>query len=348
MHLRRLTIVSLSTSFALFGLACERNREHSGNSSAKASGEVVVYTSVDEQFARDVLREFEARTGVTVRMIGDAEAGKTTGLVNRILAEAKSGRPRADVFWSGEIFNTIRLAQEGVLEPYGSPDADDIPARFRDPANHWTAMAVRARVIAFDPRRTPREAVPAHWEQVAAPDFASRTAIANPLFGTTSGHVAAMFVLWGDERALAFLESLAENGAAIEAGNSAAVRAVMDGRVDFACTDTDDVWVAQKAGASVDLVYPDMGGGGTLLVPCTVALVRGAPHPAPGRDLVDYLVSAEVERMLAESPSRNIPVRAALREELGLTWPPETEVDYQAVADEMEKAMNIVRNVLLR
>lgn len=327
---------------------CERGEGKVAGEDRASSTRVVVYTSVDEPLAHMVLDRFTVETGVEAQMIGDAEASKTTGLVNRILSEMKSGRPRADVFWSGEIFNTIRLAREGALEPYDSPSAADVPARFRDPRRHWTATAVRARVVAFDPQRISSESVPSRWDQWAESNHASRTSLANPLFGTTSGQVAAMFLLWGDERARAFLEGLRGGGARIEAGNSAAVRAVIDGRSAYAFTDTDDVWVAQRAGASIDLVYPDLGGGGTLLIPCTVALVRGSPNVDAGRKLIDFLVSAEVERMLAQSDSRNIPVRVALREELGLAWPAETPVDYHAVAEKLEASMAVVREVLLR
>ena len=49
--------------------------------------EVVLYVSADEHFARQVISAFEQDQGVTVKFIGDSEAMKTTGLVNRLLNE---------------------------------------------------------------------------------------------------------------------------------------------------------------------------------------------------------------------------------------------------------------------
>ncbi len=324
--------------------ACDKDRR----SGASAAKEVVVYCSVDEVFAREILNRYEARSGVRTAVVPDSEAGKTTGLVNRIVSEHRAGRPRCDVFWSSELFNTILLSREGLLEPYEPPTARDIPKRFRDEHHQWTALAVRARVIAFDPHRVARADVPTRWADLAAQRTARMVAIGNPLFGTTRGHVAAMFALWGHDRGVAFLKGLHDGGALITDGNSAAVRAVIAGRARFACTDTDDVWVAQRSGASIDLVYPDMGDGGTLLVPCSVAIIQGGPNPQAARDLVDYLVSAEVERMLASSDSRNVPVREALRRELGMSWPAASRVEYDAVADAMEDAVRSVRDILLR
>jgi ABC-type Fe3+ transport system substrate-binding protein len=367
---------------------------------------VVVYTSVDEVFAREVLSRFEERTGRKLAIVFDSEAGKTTGLVQKLRTEAQ--RPRADVFWSSEIFNTILLAREGLLEAYDSPAAADIPPRYRDDEHRWTATSVRARVLAFDtktatavrtadptavhtadpaavhsadptavhtadpaavhtadpaavysadPTADPAAVrtadptaggLPERWEELGEPRFARGLAYANPLFGTTRGHVAAMFALWGEERGRAFLVGLKGGGAMMLDGNSTVVRAVMDGRARFCATDSDDVLVARRQAPSLEMLYPDLGDGGTLLIPCTVAIVRGGPNLDGARALVDFLVSPEVERMLARSDSGNIPVRASLREELGLHLPPETKLSFDAVADAMPAAVAAVEDVLIR
>ena len=308
--------------------------------------ELVVYCSIDDVFGRSVLDAYQSRTGRNLSVVFDSEAGKTTGLVNKIIREADSGRSRADVFWSSELFNTIRLGRRGLLEPYESPSAADIPKRFKDAQHRWTALAARARVLAFDPQHIGD--VPQTWQQLADPEFAKQLSFANPLFGTTRGHVAAMFALWGEKRGRAFLVGLRDGGVRIADGNSSAVRDVIAGRTRLAATDTDDVWVAQQAGESVELSYPDMGDGGTLLIPCSVAIIKGTAHLDEARRLVDYLVSAEVERMLAQSDSRNIPVRESLRKELGITWPAASKVEYEKVADAMDEAGAAVREILLR
>ena len=307
---------------------------------------VVLYTSVDEAFARETIDRFKQTTGIEVRMLTDAEAGKTTGLVKRIRTEASY--PRADVFWSSELFNTILLARERLLEPYDSPAAADLPPRYRAADHRWTAIGLRARVLAFDPEKTPPETLPTHWEMLAEPRHAARLSLANPLFGTTQGHVAAMFALWGEERARGFLTRLRAGGVRIAAGNSSAVRDVLAGRAAVCATDTDDVWVAQRQGASLDLRYPDMGDGGTLLIPTSVGIIAGCKHPEPARKLVDYLVSVEVERLLARTDSQNIPARLALRAELNLELPPQSRVSFEAVADQMAAGAAAVREILIR
>ena len=307
---------------------------------------VTLYCSVDEKFGQQVVEAYVRQSDVRVEVLFDQEATKTTGLVNKIKAER--GQPRADVFWSSEVFNTIRLAREGLLQAYRSPAAADIPPEYKDRNGYWAGMGLRGRVIAYNTEKLKRAEVPTSWQGLADKRWNKQVAIANPIAGTTRGHVAAMFALWGRQKTTAFLEGLDQVSVRIADGNSAALRMVARSDVLLCATDTDDVWVAQKRGEPVDLVYPDMGDGGTLLIPCTVALLAGSKHPEAGRKLIDFLVSERVERMLAESDSRNIPVRRSLREAMNLPLPPASKVGYAASAEVMDEAIDVVREVLLR
>lgn len=330
--------------------ACERPPATS-STGAEAGAErgrrVVVYTSVDQVFAREVLAEFTRRTGVAVDAVYDSEAGKTTGFVNRLRREA--GRPRCDVWWSSEVFGTIELAREGLLEAYESAAAADIPREWRDEQGRWTGVAARCRVAAFDARRVEAGQVPATWIELTSESWARRTAVANPQFGTTRGHIAAMFAYWGPERARAALQTLRDAGAKLADGNSQTVRLVLSGVVDVGWTDTDDVWVNQQRAASLALAYPRLGQNHPpIWIPCTVAAVRNGPGNGAGRLLVDYLVSAEVERAMAASDSRNVPLRAELRTELRYSGPAPQALDFNRVADALPGAMAAARDILLR
>ncbi|TWT42073.1 Iron uptake protein A1 precursor [Phycisphaerae bacterium RAS1] len=307
---------------------------------------VVVYTSVDEEFARQIFADFEKASGVRVEPLFDTEAGKTTGLVRRLGREAAA--PRCDVWWSSEILGTIELARGGVLEAYDPPSAADIPHAWRDAEHRWTAVAARARVLAFHTGRVRRDELPATWRELATPAWCRRLALANPGFGTTRGHVAAMFAYWGEQPAQAFLRNLRDAQSQLADGNSHAVRLVVSGAADVCLTDTDDVWVAQRRGHLVDLAYPALDAGlPAVWIPCTVALVRGGPHGQTGRRLVDHLAGAATERALAGSDSRNVPLRPALRAELGIRDEPQP-LDYARIADALPRASAAVADILLR
>lgn len=305
---------------------------------------------MDQPFAQGLLQDFTQRTGIRVQAVFDTEAGKTTGLARRLFQERS--HPRCDVWWSGEVFATIQLAEAGMLEAYSPATAADIPSEWKDPQGRWTGCAARARVLAYHTRRARPEKPPETWNEIAGwpRERLARFALANPQFGTTRGHVAALFAYWGEASATDFLRRLHESGAPLADGNSHAVRMLESGAADWCMTDTDDVWVAQARGAPIDLCYPGIDRETPALwIPCTVALVAGAPNPAGGRSLVDFLASAEAERALAASNSRNVPVRAETRRSLSPAPDPEpVAVDYQRVSGQVDAAMRAVRELLLR
>ena len=333
----------------------------------KKSGPAVrVYTSVDEVFARQILDQFTRDTGIPCQAVYDTEAGKTTGLVRRIAAEKT--QPRCDVWWSGEVFGTIELARADLLAEYDPPAAADIPAAWRDAHHRWTGCAARARVLAYAPDRVKAESLPASWQSLAQlpGDGLKRLAIANPQFGTTRGHVAAIFAFGTPESGADWLRSLRDAGTTIADGNSHAVRLIESGRADLCLTDTDDVLVARQRGSKIEMLILPLRGAadespvGPVWIPCTAALVANGPNPEGGRKLVDYLVNAATERALALSDSRNLPVRDALREQvanevraidaaLGTLFScPPTPIDFERVAGSLELAGDKARELLLR
>src|SRR4051812_33590595 len=96
-----------------------------------AADAIVVYCGVDEPYAREVFADFEKQTGLHVSPQYDIEASRSVGLAGKL--EAERDHPRADVYWANEPFQNGRLATLGVLEPYLSPVAAEIPAQFKDP-----------------------------------------------------------------------------------------------------------------------------------------------------------------------------------------------------------------------
>ena len=328
--------------------ASDPGKPESEKPSSKRESRLTVYCSVDQDTARDILDRYGRKNGVDVQVVYDSEAGKTTGLINRIIEESQSGRPRCDVLWSSEIFNTIRLARMGLLESYDSPSARDIPERFKDVKHQWYATSARARVLAFDPIKTALGDVPTKWADLGA-ETSRPTAIANPLFGTTRGHVAAFFALWGKDKGREYLTRLRESGVNVVASNSAAARWVGTRKVDFAFTDSDDCKLAVLRGMeNVDYVIPDMGDGGGLMIPCTTAIVKGSTNLGEAKKLVDHLISTDIELLLFDSPAGHWPVREELRNMLGVQWPAETKLTFEKIVDAMDEADAAVREILIK
>ena len=170
--------------------------------SARAA-DVVLYTAVDQPYAAPIVRDFEKRSCLRVALVTDAEATKSVGLAERVRAE--KANPQADVFWSNEPFHTINLASEGLLEAYDSPPAKEIAGQFKDPAQKWAGNALRARVIAVS---SESGVTPTGMADLADPDLKGKVVMARPTAGTTGGHVAGIFVLLGEEKAIDYFRTV--------------------------------------------------------------------------------------------------------------------------------------------
>ena len=305
--------LALAGLVLLAGCGREEPRDESG---AEPRGPVVVYSSVDDVFARPLAQRFQEETGIEVRLVPDTEETKSTGLLNRLIAEKE--RPQADVFWSGDPVRAAVLKRRGISAPYRSPAAAELPARFSDPEGHWTGFSARARVLIYNREKVPEAQAPSSVFDLLDPRFRGQACLANPLFGTTSMHAAALFAALGEERARQFFEGFTANGGRIVSSNGEVRRRVASGECAVGITDTDDANVARLEGKPVGIVFPDSGGLGTLIIPNAAVLIAGAPHPEAARRFIDFLLGPESERALAASEAAQMPVRPGLPPPAGM------------------------------
>ena len=316
---------------------------------ARAPDPVVVYTSLDEPYARPVLDAFSRETGLRVLPVYDTEANRSRGLAQRILAERRS--PRADVFWSSEVMQMLSLRKAGALRSYSSPAAKGIPARYQDPDRYWTGFAARFRVLVY--YRPKVKTPPNSILELAEPPWKGATVMADPLFGTTMTEAAALFQVHGPDRARAYYRGRQANGVRIVDGNSVAAEAVARGDALVGQTDTDDALIRIDRKRPLGMLFPDQNGLGALLIPNTAGLVNGAPHAGAGERFLDFLLRPETELILAGLPSRQLPLHRSGQDRL----PPQVrslarvrmmQVDYSRLQDQYEEVDAFLRQVFVQ
>jgi iron(III) transport system substrate-binding protein len=313
----------------------------------RSADEVVVYTALDEEFARPVFEDFTRETGIAVRARYDVESTKSVQLTQAILAERE--RPVCDLFWNNEAVNMLRLDKEGLLAKYDSPAGAKYPPRYRSPNGTWYGFAARARVLVVNTQLVGEGERPSSIRDLVDPKWQGRTGIAKPLAGTTATHAACLFAAWGDDAAKEFFRAVKRN-ARVMGGNKQVARAVADGELAFGLTDTDDAMAELESGRPVAIVFPDQQGDdplGTLMIPNTLAIIRGAEHRRAAERLVEYLLSPAVEERLANGPSAQFPLnphvkeksRAARKEPIR-----EMHVEFTAAADKWDDAAKFLRD----
>ncbi len=312
-----------------------------------SDNEVVVYTALDAEFSEPILQQYQRERGVSVLPTYDIESTKTVGLVTRLLRERN--QPLCDVFWNNEILHTLRLERSGLLDAYLSPVGQTYPANYRSADGTWYGLAARARVLIVNTDLVPSEEQPSSVTDLTDPRWKDKVGIAKPLFGTTATHASVLFATWGRERAEEFFRRVKEN-ARVMSGNKQVALAVGRSELAFGLTDTDDAMIEVEGGKPVVLVYPDQRDGelGTLFIPNSLGILKGAPHPQQARALVDYLLGPEVERALAEGPSAQFPVNPAVtvRSRAAPTEPVRwMAVDFRAAAEQWDQASAFLRDL---
>ncbi|MCP4130861.1 MAG: extracellular solute-binding protein [bacterium] len=265
---------------------------------------VVVYTSEDRVFSEPILKDFEKQTGIQVKMVFDTEETKSTGVMNRLIAEKNN--PQADAYWANEPIRAVVLKKKGILDPYKPKNFNQIKNIYKDSDGYWTGFSARARVFLV---RKDASFEPKSYLSYLNPAAKGRTAIANPLFGTTTTYIAALFSILGDHKGKEFMRNMKKNNVIMSASNGESADYVVKGESDFSLVDSDDAINKIRSGKNVRMIFPDQSKGiGVLILPNAAMMIKNCAHPENAKKFIDYLVSAEVEKKLGFANCAQIPL----------------------------------------
>jgi hypothetical protein len=89
-----------------------------------------------------------------------------------------------------------------------------------DPEGYWTGFSARIRVIAYNTKLVKADEAPRSVFDFVDPKWRGQVAVADPRFGSTSFHVAALYAMAGDEKMDDFFRRLKANGVRVVDGNS--------------------------------------------------------------------------------------------------------------------------------
>jgi iron(III) transport system substrate-binding protein len=266
----------------------------------KSSRVVVVYTSQDQVYAEPLLAEFTKQTGIKVLPLFDSESVKTTGLVQRLIAE--KGHPIADIFWSNEEMLAHHLIARGVLD------------------SNWIAcVGQRTRRIVINTNKLSLAEAPRSIRELIDPKWRRKIAMAYPVYGTTAAHMARLREAWGDEKWRNWCEEFKANKPFIVDGNSVVVKLVGAGEAWIGLTDSDDVAAGLRnnlpiAAAPIDPRFNDE----FLRIPNTIAIVKGSEDKRAAREFYEFAQSEKtLAALVAATALENTDAGGAA----GLSWP---------------------------
>jgi iron(III) transport system substrate-binding protein len=252
---------------------------------AKKEGEVMFYGAITINSSKAIGDAFEKKYGVKLRhWRGDA-----TELINRSLAEARAGKPAFDVTLGNEVVMTA-LDEKNLFAVFDPPAAKGYPKQFRDPENRMTPWRVLPYGINYNHQLLKTEAAPKTWEELLAPKWKGKFAMANPgIHVTTLQFVLNLEKLLGPNW-LKIVEGWAKQEPRLGRSLADSIQPLTAGEVPVAIG-----YIKDKFQYPGPIEYVRMNK--YLASLSFVAINRQSPRPNAARLFADFFLGAESQRI---------------------------------------------------
>ncbi len=271
---------------------------------APAKGKVMLYSSMkDSQLS--ALKAGFTKKYPDIQM--DYYTAGTGNVMTKLATEQQAGGISADLIWVGEPTNYLEFKAKGLLMPYRSPEAADIPERFRDKDDMFIAARVVMLGFVYNKSLVKANEIPKKWEDLLSARFKGRVGMTDPTFsGTTLYTVAGL--IQNKEYGWSYLEKLKANNVKLERGSSSVVNKVGSGEYHVSIGVDYIAWTLMNQGSPIGFVYPDKG---IPMIDSPIAIIKNTKNEKAAKLLYDYILSDEGQKILMKEFTS--PVRKGLQ-----------------------------------
>lgn len=255
--------------------------------------DLVLYTAQEEEIYEPIIKEFEERTNLMVKV----ERGSSEEMTGRL--EDEEERPDWDVVF-GVGIETLEQSKEH-WQVYKSPEAAFITESFQCEDNRWTSFSALPLVIMYNTNVVTYRELPVGWNSLLEPRWKGRIAFMDPRRSDVySAALVTAVHTWGKRGD--YLEQFMEN---LEYGTLNSMQEVnagiLDGRYSLGVTMEESAQALLSEEADVDYIYPQEG---TTALPDGTAIVKGCSNPDAARQFLDFTVSRDTQRILVSDLNR--------------------------------------------
>ncbi|MGH6815233.1 MAG: extracellular solute-binding protein, partial [Hyphomicrobiaceae bacterium] len=165
------------------------------------------YSIWPENWARPVLQEFEAQTGIKVNFLRFSSGEALARLI------AEKNNPRVDVLFGGPVETFAAGIKEGVFEAYRPPASAALSARFKNAEGYWTAIADDPLVFMTNKKFLAENKLspPASWDDLLHPAYKGMLQMADArTSGTAVTRIFSILEVHkrDEDKAFAFMKKL--------------------------------------------------------------------------------------------------------------------------------------------
>ncbi|MFD1789893.1 ABC transporter substrate-binding protein [Sphingomonas floccifaciens] len=277
---------------------------------ARAERGVRVYGNADAAAMAPLIAAFQ-RTypGVRVRY----EELESRAIYDRVVAEARDGRPTADLVWSSGMDLQAKLLNDGYAQAYDSPEKPALPA-----SAVWKNMGFGVTTepvaIVYNRRAIPPTQVPRTHEALERMLVERRKALTGRVatYDPARSNVGYLYLtedyaITRDTRSL--LQAIAATRPWVVRATGPMLDAVADGRIAIAYNVVGPyALVRARRDPRIGVVFPR---DYTIVASRVAFITRQARRPAAARLFLDFLLSRTGQTLLAREWL--LPVRTDVR-----------------------------------
>jgi iron(III) transport system substrate-binding protein len=321
--------MQLLVLFVLVVLSAATARAATLEDSAKTEGEVVLYSSLNNEQIVTLVDAFKKKYP---NIKPSFYRGTSDRVLQRAVTESKAGRFAVDVVTSAG-FQIQLMKESGLTQRFVPPEASFYNEGFKDPDGHWVNVHSLLNSMAYNTQLVKPHEAPKKYEDLLAPRWKGRLGVnvQDPEWYVNLQR------RWGKEKARNFLKALAAQHPGVRDGHNITAQLLAAGEF-HAVTNTYAHIAARIKGQGGPVQYVFDEPVITYVHP--IALMKAAPHPNSGKLLMSFILSVEGQRMLREQgriPShRDVdPQVFSLRNVKLQASDPRLAKEYSAAGDEM-------------
>lgn len=301
---RRAAAVTAAVLAAVVAAASGCAREAGDVDAAQDGGVVHVACGATEEWCAATTKQFAKTSGVKADFVR-LSSGEALARI-----QAGKGNAEFDVWYGGPADGYAAAGDQKLLEPYVSPNAAVIPAKYKDASGLWTGVYVGVLGFCSNSALLKEKGLsaPRSWADLLDPKLKDDVGIAHP---STSG--TAYTALWtqvqlagGDEdKGLAYMRKLHPNVLQYTKSGSAPAQMTARGEVAVGVIFSHDCAATKEAGfPGLEVTFPAEGTGYET---GGVALVKGGKDPVSARKFVDWALTPQAQEIGAGVKAYQVP-----------------------------------------